>query len=105
MPKTNMEDVRRIQDALAVVVEELLTLRPRLRRLEEEARETGSYQLSQQHADGEDPGETIGFYLHGAIVEAIDTLDVLARELFEAKGLQWEEADYSLSTRENRDTA
>jgi hypothetical protein len=41
-----MEDVRRIQDDLVIIVEELVAIRRRLRALREETSETPSYRLS-----------------------------------------------------------
>jgi hypothetical protein len=91
-----MEDVRRIQDGLAVVTEQLMEIRRQLRGFREQVLETPSYQLSQTHANGEDPVETVGLGLHGSISEAIGKLDETAHELVNASRAQWEEADYAL---------
>jgi hypothetical protein len=99
-----VRDVPEIQSDVAVIVEELLAIRRRLRGLRAEATETPSFKLW-QHGDGaplaEEERETVAFHLHGAFQEALVRIDELALGLLEAAQLPLAEADLALLRREN----
>ena len=75
-----------------------MVIRRRLRSLREEAEQTPGCRFSMRSEFGEpdESQQTAGWLLEGKISEALDTLDSLARDLFEARSLPLEEADFSL---------